>query len=61
MALLLAMSTLRSQSEGIVYHASSGGVGPMTVTMLLNNTIVAARRSLGPIQQQNSGLAKSAV
>ena len=24
-----------------------GGVGPMTVTMLLNNTIVAARRALG--------------
>ncbi len=52
--------------EGVSRKASyitpvPGGVGPMTVTMLLNNTIVAARRSLGPIQQQNSGLAKSAV
>ena len=38
--------------EGVRQKASHitpvpGGVGPMTVTMLLNNTIVAARRALG--------------
>ena len=42
-----ATSTCGGLREGGLHHPGPGGVGPMTVAMLLENTVLAAARQHG--------------